>query len=89
MRKMLIGGLMAAALLGAAPAWAHGGHGHGKHAKHWLGHPGGHYVQRHYVVREVVRPVPVYPRAAYPVYPVYSAPAAGIHVVLPNVFIPF
>ena len=87
MRKMLIGGLMTAVLLGAGPVWAHNGHGHWKHANHWRGHPvHGAYVQRQYIVREVVRPVPVYPSVAYPVYP---APAPGIHIVVPNVFIPF
>lgn len=95
MRKKLVGGLaVAAALFMAAPAWADGGHGRGNghaygHAKHWKHHPvhkrhvHGHYVREHYVVREVVRPVPVYPRAVYP------APAPGIHVVFPGVFIPF
>lgn len=87
MRKILIGGLVAAVLLGAGPVWAHHGHGNWKHGKHWRGHPvHGAYVHRQYVVREVVRPVPVYPRVAYPVYP---APAPGIHIVVPNVYIPF
>ena len=92
MTKKLIGGLAVAVALGmAAPAWANGGHGHRHghgnghafgHAKHWQKH----HVRQHYVVREVYRPVPVYPRAVYPVYPV-AAP--GIHVVIPSIFIPF
>lgn len=83
MRKKLISGLVAAALCMAVPAWADGGHGHGhwKHGKHWHKH----HVQERYVVREYYCPVPVYPRAVYPVYP---APAPGIHVVVPNIFIP-
>ena len=82
MLKKLIGGLAVATLFLATPAWAHGGHGNWKHGKHWHKHN----VHQQYVVREVYRPVPVYPRAVYPVYP---APAPGIHVVVPNVFIPF
>jgi hypothetical protein len=87
MNKKLIGGLAAAAVLCmAAPAWADGGHGRG-HNKHWhKHHVYQHPAPRHYVVREVWRPVPVYPRA---VYPAYAAPAPGIHIVVPNLFIPF
>lgn len=83
--KRLIKGLIVAALLAAVPAWAHGGHGHWQHGKHWQKHP----VHQHYVVREVYRPLPMYPRAVYPVYPVYAAPAPGIHIVLPGLFVPF
>lgn len=93
MSKKLVGGLAAAMLLLAAPAWADGGppyghaYGHWKHAKHGHRHVvRSHYVSERYVVREVVRPVPVYPRAVYPAYPV-AAP--GIHVVLPSLFVPF
>lgn len=86
MGKKLIGGLaVAAALFMAAPAWAHGGHGHGHghgHGKHW----NHHYVHERVVTREYWRPVPVYTQAVYPVYP---APAPGIHVVVPDIFIPF
>jgi len=89
MKKTLIGGLAAATLVLAAPAWAHGGPPHGHAYGHWK--HGHHHVHRHvvrerYVVREVVRPVPVVPRAVYPVYP---AAAPGIHVVLPSLFVPF
>lgn len=86
MRKKLIGGLAAAMLLVAVPALAHDGHGHRGHDRQWHGH--GHHNHRHhvrerYVVREIVRPVPVYPQAYNP------APAAGIHVIFPSVFFPF
>ncbi len=94
MSNKLIGGMaVAAALCMAAPAWAdHGrnhrhGHGHGHgHAYGHSKHSQNHYVRRHYVVREVYRPVPVYQPAVYPVYP---APVAGIHFVLPDIYIPF
>lgn len=97
MRSKLIGGLVAAAMLfTAAPLWARGDHGHGHgHWKHGHGHH--HHVHRqhftsHYVVRERWYPAPVYAAPVYaaPVYaaPVYRAPAPGLHVVLPNIFIP-
>lgn len=89
MKKKLIGGLAVAAALLAAPAWSHGGpprgHGYG-HWKHSHHHVHERVVRERYVVREVVRPVPVYPRAVYPAYPV-AAP--GIHVVFPGLFVPF
>ncbi len=86
--KLVISALIAAVMLAVAPAWAHGGHGHGQW-KHWKHHPR-HYVHYGYVpyvyhdrviVREYVAPVPVY--RAYP------APAPGIHVVAPSIYIPF
>ena len=92
MSKRLISALAVAVALGmAAPAWANGGHGH--RPGHGNGHAYGHFKHGHkhhahgrYFVREVYRPVPVYPRAFYPVYP---AAAPGIHVVIPSIFIPF
>jgi hypothetical protein len=89
MRKKLIGGLaVTAALLMTAPAWADGGHGYGHdhgygHGKHW----NKHHVHESVVIHQYVRPVPVYPMPAY--YPAYRAPAAGIQIVFPGVFIPF
>ena len=84
MRKKLIGGLAAVTLLVAVPAWAHDGHGQREHDRYWHQHHfHGHYVRERYVVREIVRPVTVYPQANN------SAAAAGIHVIFPNVFIPF
>lgn len=91
--------LVAAALVLAAPTAAKGGHGHGgKHHGHhhgWQDHR--HYSKwkhhrhhRHYPRREVhahhyYAPYPVYP--AYPAYPAY-APAPGVHIVVPNIYIP-
>lgn len=100
MRNKLIAGMAAvAALLIATPIWADGGHrrGHGdKH--HWKNGQGLHPQVRHFqprahtVVRERWYPAPVYAAPVYaaPVYaaPVYAAPAPGVHVVLPNIFIP-
>jgi hypothetical protein len=93
MSKKLIGGLaVAAALCMAAPAWAnHGGHGdgysngHGNGYGHWK-HGHRHQVRERVVVREHWRSVPVYQQAVYPAYP---APAPGIQIVLPHIFIPF
>jgi len=98
MRNRIMTGLAAAAaLLAATPLWAHDGHGHGDHGR---GHGYGHYQHfqpRGYtVVRERWVPAPVYAAPVYapvyaaPVYaaPVYRAPAPGVHIVLPNLFIP-
>ena len=101
--KSLLTAIFAGALLAASPAWAHGGHGHGKHAekewkkaqKHWAKHHRkmhrGHddvvvhqhvhaapaVVHQHsYVVRERVVVAP-------------PAPQPGVHVVMPNIYIPF
>lgn len=88
--KLMTGAVLAAVMLAAAPAWAdrggdHGrghGYGHGRwqEVRHY--HP--YYAPPRVVYREVVR----YP--AYYAPPVVYAPqpAAGIHVVLPNIFIP-
>lgn len=89
--RLLIKSLVVAATLAMAPAWAHGddGHRHGKHWKHWEKHhriPPGHarYMYQGYYVREYWRPVPVYPRPYY-----YPAPAPGVHIVVPDVYIPW
>jgi len=81
--KLMIGGLAAAAFALSTPVWAHGGPGHRNHDRHWHGH---HAYER-VVVREYWRPVPVYPQAVYSAYPAYAAPAPGIHVVVPNLYI--
>jgi hypothetical protein len=88
--KLIIGGLAAAVFALATPVWAHGGPGQWNpvgygHGKHWHKHQ----VHERVVVREYWHPVPVYPRVVYPVYPAYPAPAPGIHVVVPNIYIPF
>ena len=87
--KLLISATMAAMFAAAAPAWAHHGdwqddgyHQHWKHGKHWRGH---HVHRDRVYVREYVRTVPVY----QPVYPSNPAPAPGIHVVVPDIYIPF
>jgi len=93
--KLLLTTLLAGALLAVAPVWAHGGHGHGYdhghgYGKHWKkydryqyrSHPRRAYRDR-VVVREYVERVPVY--QDYPV----SAPAAGVHIVTPDLFIPW
>lgn len=90
--KLIIGGMAAVAFALATPAMAHGGRGHDNghwnQERYWQGHAYGygHAVRERVVVREYVRPMPVYPRVAYPVYPAYVAP--GIHVVLPSIYIP-
>ena len=86
--RLLKGALVALALAFAAPVWAHGGHGHHhgwhKHHEHhhWRHHghhrhhgwqPGYYYSSRQYY---------------YPAYPVYAAPAPGVHIVVPNIYIP-
>ena len=82
-----------AALALAAPVWAHGGHGHhGHHRNHhgWDDHrhhsDWGHRGHRHHhYYRHHVRRDHVY---YYPAYPVYAAPPPGVHIVMPNVYIP-
>lgn len=87
--KLLIGAAMAALFAAATPAWAHhedwhdhGYQNHWNHGKHWRGHRA--HNERVYV-REYVRTVPVY----QPVYQSNPAPAPGIHVVVPDIYIPF
>lgn len=89
--KQMTGAVLAAVMLAAAPAWAdrgddhgrgHGhGHGHWKEARHYQPH----YASPRVVYREVVRYQNYYAPA-----PVYYAPqpAAGIHIMLPNIYIP-
>ena len=88
--KLMTAAVLTAVMLAAAPAWAdrgdkHGrGHGYGHGHKHWKEarhyHP--HYAPpRHVVRREVVHyyePAPVY----------YAPQPVGIHVILPNIYIP-
>ena len=96
-RKLMSGLAVAAALCMAAPAWAdHGGYGRGHDNGYSNGHGNGHWKhghggQRHHVRERVVtrdhwRSEPVYQQAVYPAYP---APAPGIQIMLPNIFIPF
>lgn len=86
MKLKLLTGILAAAILGAAtPALADRGHGHG----HWKKHHDRHY--RHYETRvyHYYPPVRAYERHYAPHYVyTYAPPAPGIHVMLPNVYIP-
>ena len=94
---------IAAAMLTAAPAFADHGHGKwDKHAekhwkkehKHWAKH---HHHDHYYVGERVVYapPAVVEQRVVTRVVerPVYVAPAPvpapGIHVVMPNIYVPF
>lgn len=88
--RLLKSALVVTALVFAAPVWARGGHGndHGwdKHRHHsqWRDqrhyrHHGGHDHYRNYYYSE---------RYYSPPYPVYAAPAPGVHIVVPNIYIP-
>ncbi|MBI4194084.1 MAG: hypothetical protein HY526_03285 [Betaproteobacteria bacterium] len=85
--KLVIGAVMAAMFAASAPAWADGGHGHWRgygNYKQWKQDRHWHKYRAHrerYIVREYVREVPV--------YPAYPAPAPGVHVIFPDVYIPF
>ena len=87
--RILKAALAAATLALAAPVWAHGGHdrhGHRHHAKHHHHHHHsewryyGRPHHRHYVRRDYVYYAPA--------YPVYASPPPGVHIVMPNVYIP-
>lgn len=100
--KLLTGAVLSMMLFAAGPALADRdydrGHdrGHDKHhwkqSKHFNKHHG-YYAPPRYVVRREVhhyyRPAPRYyaPAHVYAPAPVYR-PSAGIHVVLPNIYIP-
>ncbi len=102
--KLLTGAVLSAMLFAAGPALAdrgddrgHGKH-HWKHSKHYDKHYDKHhsyYAPPRYVVRRDVhhyyhRPAPRYyyePAHVYAPAPVYR-PSAGIHVTLPNIYIP-
>ena len=94
--RLLRSMLVVAALGLAGPVWAAGGHGHGhdgfrhdrhghRHHSHWKHH--GHYAHAwryHYYD-------PYYYSAYYyPPYPRYgyAVAAPGVHIVVPNVYIP-
>ncbi len=97
--KLLTGALLSAALLATTPAFAgrdrdrDDDHDRGHDRRHWKHqkHAYKHYGPPQYVVRRDVhhyyayQPEPVYYAPAYA--PVYR-PSAGIHVVLPNLYIP-
>ncbi len=93
MKKLLTSAVVSAAmLLTAGPALADRGHdrgyGHDKH--HWKqSRHFHHHAPPRYVVRRDVHHyyAPSYYAPAYAPVPVYR-PSAGIHVVLPNIYIP-
>lgn len=95
MKKLLAGAVVSAAmLLTAGPALAdrdhNRGHGHGHDKHHWKEtRHFYHHAPPRYVVRRDVRHyyAPSYYAPAYAPVPVYR-PSAGIHVVLPNIYIP-
>jgi hypothetical protein len=97
--KFLTGAVLSAMLFAAGPAMADRGddrgHGHKqwKHTQHFDKHRGHHYAPPRYVVRRDVhhyyQPAPRYyaPAHVYAPAPVYR-PSAGIHITLPNFYIP-
>ena len=94
--KLLKSAFVVVAIALASPVWAHGGHGHGHGHGHRHGWHDGrgdfrHHHRHHarFVERRVIVS-PQYYYQPYPVYPapIYSAPAPGVHIVVPNIFIP-
>ncbi len=97
--KLLTTAVLSAMLFATGPALADRGddRGHGnkhwKHSQHFDKHRGHHYAPPRYVVHRDVhhyyQPAPRYyaPAHVYAPVPVYR-PSAGIHVVLPNIYIP-
>lgn len=87
MKLKLLTGILAVAILGAAtPALADRGHGHGHWKKY---HHGKYYRDYEERVDHYYPPVRVYERHYVPHYVyTYAPPAPGIHVTLPNVYIP-
>lgn len=87
MKLKLLMSMMAVAILGTAtPALADRGHGNG----HWKKqHHGKYYREPERYVYHAYPPVRVYERHYDQYYAyTYAPPAPGIHVVLPNVYIP-
>lgn len=91
MKMKLLAGIIAVAVLGTAtPALADRGHGHGHGKGHWKKHNHGHHYrnyERH--VYYYNPPVQVHRRYYHHDYAyIYAPRAPGIHVILPNVYIP-
>ena len=102
MKSILTMGL-AALLIGSAPAWA--GDDHRGHGKHWNKHAEKHWKKQHkhwakhhrhdthvvYAPPAVVEHHVVHRRVVEHHYavPVAAAPAPGVHVVMPNIYVPF
>lgn len=88
--KLLTGAVLSAVLLAASPAFAdRGGDGYGHDRHHWKQshHSHKHHRGPRHVVREEVHHYYAYAPAPAPAYS--SPPSAGIHVVIPDVFIPW
>lgn len=96
--KLLTAAVLSTMLFAAGPALADRGDDRGhdrhhwKHAKHYNKHHGHHAPPRYVVRRDVhhyYQPAPRHyaPAHVYAPVPVYR-PSAGIHVVLPNIYIP-
>lgn len=91
--KTWIKAAVVALMLGAAPVWAHGGHGGwrddhrpGHGYRHWAhGHHKHHRYHHHR--HEVRRVEHVYHVEPYPVP--YPAVAPGVHISFPDLFIPW
>ena len=94
--RLLKSAFIVAALAMATPVWADGGrhhrnndghrHGwdrdrHGSHGRHHghHRHHGWHQRPQHYSYNYYYPPYPTYG---------YAAPAPGVHIVVPNIFIP-
>ena len=90
--RLLKSAFVVAALALASPVWANGGHGHGpKHGHHHGWDDRRHHSEwkhhRHHG-RHVDRRVYYSQQHYYPPYPAYAAPAPGVHIVVPNIYIP-
>lgn len=92
--KLLKSAFIVAALALASPVWADGGHGHKRHGHHhgWDDRRGHaewkHHRHHRNHGRHVDRRVILSQQYYYPAYPVYAAPAPGVHIVVPNIYIP-
>ena len=92
--KLLTGTVLATAMFAAMPAYADRGEydrGHGRDKHHWKHAYRGHqyYEPPRVGYREVVRHHSYYaPAPVYYAQPYYAQPSAGIHITLPNIYIP-
>jgi hypothetical protein len=102
--KSILTAVVAALVLGASPVWAKGGHGHGrdKHAEKQFKHANKHWAKHHRHVEERVvvhqyvndrvvvhQHVHAGPAVIERHIVVPAAPAPGVHVVMPGMFVPF
>lgn len=102
--RLLKSVLVVAVLAMASPVWADGGHrqqrdhrnnhgdrhgwdrdrhgAHGRHHGDHRHHGNKHRPRHHYSYNYYYPPYPAYPAYGY------AAPAPGVHIVVPNIFIP-